>query len=86
MLIEYGADVDVRNSESKTPLFVSIEADNPIAASTLLNFNADYRILSDRGTTALEHIKDIDEWIKLGYFDRQVTFILESKTRKIMST
>lgn len=67
------------NAEAKTPLFKSIEADNPLAASTLLNHNADYRIVSNYGTTAFEHIKEIDEWIKLGFFDPNVRNVLESK-------
>lgn len=79
LLVQMGAEVNVQNSELKTPLFISIEVDNPLAASTLLSFNADYRIVSSRGTTAFEHLRDVDEWIKLGLFENGVKSVLEGE-------
>jgi ankyrin repeat protein len=79
LLIEHGAQVNALNSESKTALFVSVEANNPLAASTLLSYNADHTIVSNHGTTAFENIKDIDEWVKLDMFGNEVKSVLESK-------
>lgn len=80
-MIEHGAHVNALNSESKTALFVSVEANNPLAASTLLSYNADHTIVSNQGTTAFENIKDIDEWVKLDMFGNEVKSVLESKSR-----
>ena len=74
-----GAHVDAVNDEMKTPLFMSVKANNPLAASTLIQLNADYKAMNDQGLTAFDFIKDIDEWIISGFFSGSIKAILKSK-------
>ena len=71
--------VDAVNDEMKTPLFMSVKANNPLAASTLLQLNADYRAMNEQGLTAFDFIKDVDEWIISGFFSGNIKAILKSR-------
>lgn len=78
ILIENGACVDSTNDEMQTPLFMSVQGNNPLAASTLLEHNANFRLRNSDGLTAFELVKDIDEWIKSDFFESNVKDVLKS--------
>jgi hypothetical protein len=81
-LIDKGAIVNSLNDEKKTPLFASVENNNPIAAATLLNNAADYKVISSRGYTAFDLIKDIDDWASSDFFDPHFQAIIKSYEHK----
>jgi ankyrin repeat protein len=79
ILIKYGAFVNIINDEMISPLFNAVSVNNPEAAATLINFNADYKLRNADGQTAFDLIKDIEEWIKCDCFDIKMKRILKSK-------
>jgi hypothetical protein len=68
-LVEKGASLNALNDEMRTPLFLSVLANNPLGASTLIKLNADYSLKDKNGKFAFESIKEIGEWINTGLFD-----------------
>jgi hypothetical protein len=77
-LIDRGAAVNGVNEEGKTPLFASVENNNPIAAATLLRNAADYLIANVRGYTAFDLLKDVDDWARSDFFDSHFQAVIKS--------
>jgi len=78
LLIQQGAYINAVNDELKSPLFMSVKANNPMAAATLIELNADYKLADSQGMTAFDSIKDISEWIRSDIFDKTFKTILKS--------
>lgn len=58
VLVQHGADVNVRNKKGRTPLHLSMKAVNPAAFFLrLLRAGADPRILDNQGKTALGRLR-----------------------------
>ena len=80
LLIKFGAFVNIINDEMMSPLFNAVNANNSLAASILIECNADYKIRNNDGQTAFDLIRDIDEWQKCDCFDLKMRGILKSKS------
>ena len=78
ILVDRGAYINAINNDMQTPLFMSVKANNPIAASTLIQLNADYKLVDIQGMTAFDSIKDISSWIVSDIFDKNFKNILKS--------
>ena len=78
LLVKYGAFVNAKNDEMRTPLFNAILVNNPLAVASLIELNADYRIKDESGLSAFDLIKDVDEWIKCDCFDNHMKKVLKS--------
>ncbi len=61
-----------------SPLFNTVVANNPLAASILIKSNADYEIRNNDGLTAFDLIKEIDEWMNADCFDIKMKGILKT--------
>ena len=78
LLIQQGAYINAVNDDLKSPLFMSVKANNPMAAAALVELNADYKLADNQGMTAFDSIKDISEWIRSDIFDKGFKTILKS--------
>lgn len=78
ILIENGAYVNTMNNYLQTPLFIAVKSNNIIGASSLLNYNADIYSRDINGQTAFDQIKEIEEWLKSDFFNKQQKQILKS--------
>ena len=79
ILIEHGAYVNVMNDRLQTPLFSAVTSNNIIAASTLLELEADTKIKDSEGYTAFDLIGDYDDWITSEFLNTDAKIILKSK-------
>jgi len=68
-LVEKGASLNALNDEMRSPLFLSVLANNPLGASALIKLNADYTLKDKSGKFAFESVKEIGEWMSTGLFD-----------------
>ncbi len=57
ILLKYGAFVNIINNEMKSPLFNAVISNNPLAAASLIQYNADFKIRNSEGNTAFDLIK-----------------------------
>ena len=81
ILVDLGAYVNATNEDMRTPLFMSVKANNPLAAATLVQLNADYKLVDKQGMTAFDSIQDISDWIVSDIFDKNFKNILKSKQK-----
>ncbi|KAK7098620.1 uncharacterized protein [Littorina saxatilis] len=82
MLLSFGSDVDVLNSEGSTPLFFSTQSNNQFAACVLINQGANVRQKNGHGLTAFDYIVDFEEWIESGYFSDEIKARLKAYSLK----
>ncbi|KAL8614249.1 hypothetical protein ACOMHN_026466 [Nucella lapillus] len=82
MLLSFGADVDVLNSEASTPLFCATQANNQFAACVLVSQGANVRQKNGQGLTAFDYIVDFEEWIDSGYFSEEIKARLKAYSLK----
>lgn len=78
ILLQYGAFVNIINDEMRSPLFNAVISNNPLTASSLIQYNADYKIRNNEGHTAFDLIKDINEWIRNDCFDANTKDVIRS--------
>ena len=79
LLVQLGAYINAVNDDLHSPLFMSVKANNPLAAATLIELNADYKLADNQGMTAFDSVKDISEWIRSEIFDKNFMSVLKSK-------
>ncbi|XP_076450581.1 uncharacterized protein LOC143286742 [Babylonia areolata] len=82
MLLSFGSDVDVLNSEGSTPLFFATQSNNQFAACVLINQGANVRQKNGQGLTAFDYIVDFEEWIESGYFSEEIKARLKAFSLK----
>ncbi len=82
ILLSFGAFVNIVNDEMKSPLFNAVISNNPLAAASLIEYNADYKIRNNEGQTAFDLIRDISEWMKMDCFDAATKQVLLNYERK----
>lgn len=82
MLLSFGADVDVMNSEASTPLFCATQSNNQFAACILISQGANVRHKNGQGLTAFDYIVDFEEWIDSGYFSEEIKARLKAYSLK----
>jgi ankyrin repeat protein len=68
VLLEAGADPNIPNSSSATPLIIACQSNNLFSASILLQRGASFSIKNAVGKCAFEYISDFEEWIQSGLF------------------
>ncbi|RMZ93543.1 ankyrin repeat, partial [Brachionus plicatilis] len=78
ILIKNGAYVNTMNNYLQTPLFASVKSNNILAASSLLDFNADIYSRDINGLTAFDLIRDVEEWTKSDCFNKDQKLILKT--------
>jgi ankyrin repeat protein len=83
-LLNQGTYVNALNNDNKSPLFFSIENNNPLSASVLLKNGADHSITNNSGQTAFELIKEIEDWTRCDFFDAHIKEILKSKLKLLI--
>jgi len=54
VLVEYGADIDVRNKEGQSPLHTAVVAKRPDTVGVLLDFGADPLAVTKEGASAID--------------------------------
>lgn len=63
VLINYGANLDAKNKQSKTPIMVAIENRNIVAVQLLIRSGADVTIEDNFGSTPLHAAIELENWI-----------------------
>ncbi|XP_068129763.1 uncharacterized protein [Hyperolius riggenbachi] len=78
LLLSHGADVNLQNCDSITPLFNAVFTSNFHGASLLIDSGANLKHQDNEGLTAFDHIKNIDDWIESGIFSNDINEVLRA--------
>eukprot|EP00731_Ephydatia_muelleri_P024128 Em0016g399a len=82
LLLEAGADLNARNKQGFTPLFVACQVNNPYVANQLIVRGADYKCKDSSGMCALDYILDYEEWMDCSHFNDDMRARLKAYSLK----
>ncbi|XP_040268960.1 ankyrin-3-like [Bufo bufo] len=78
LLLSCSAEVNALNKDLITPLFNATNSSNFHGAKLLIDYGANLEYQDERGLTAFDHIKNIDDWIACGLFGSDINELLRA--------
>ncbi|XP_075716200.1 uncharacterized protein LOC142751109 isoform X2 [Rhinoderma darwinii] len=78
LLLSHNAEVNALNKDFITPLFNAIISSNFHGAKLLIDKGANLMHQDNRGLTAFDYIKNIDDWITCGIFSGDINELLRA--------
>ncbi|XP_075061419.1 uncharacterized protein LOC142150074 [Mixophyes fleayi] len=78
LLLSSGAKVDTLNNDCITPLFNAVIASNFHGARLLIDYGANLKHQDNKGLTAFDYIKNVDDWIACESFSDEINELLKA--------